>query len=60
MKTYTINEVAKLTGLHKNTLIAWDSLGHLKPMRDYRNWRIYSEEDLEKALVLAETKKRSR
>ncbi len=48
MKTYSANGVCKLVGLTKKTLFRWEELGLIpKPQRDYNNWRIYTEQDLD-------------
>lgn len=44
---YRVHEVAELLGVHKNTVIRWEREGLIKPAkRDYRNWRVYTEEDI--------------
>lgn len=47
---YTIGEVAKLLGVHIDTLRRWDKKGYLKAIRLGKNWRRYKREDIESFL----------
>lgn len=49
---YTIGEVAKLLGVHIDTLRRWDKKGQLKSMRLGNNWRRYRKVDLIRLLNL--------
>ena len=53
MKTYSTGEVAKLLGIHKNTLLRWLYRGAIpEPKRGKfvgRNFRIWTESDLRRA-----------
>lgn len=50
---YTRTEAARLLKLAPNTLINWEQRGLLRPARDHRGWRVYSRDDLARALALA-------
>ncbi len=45
---YTICEVAKRLNCHPNTVKRLEKRLNLKIRRDYRNYRIYSPDDIEK------------
>jgi len=47
----TVNEVAKIVGCHRNTLLRYEKDGYVSPMRDNNNYRRYS---LHQALKLKE------
>lgn len=52
--TYTIKEVAKLTGVRPHTLRAWEQRhGLVTPLRDEGNTRYYGEEDLRELSAIA-------
>jgi MerR family transcriptional regulator/heat shock protein HspR len=51
MKLYSIGEVAKILGIHQNTLRNWDRQGILSPVK-VADKRVYSEEDLRKAQAI--------
>lgn len=43
----TITEVAETIGVVSRTIIRWESAGKIvKAKRDWRGWRVYSEDDL--------------
>lgn len=47
--TYRIRTVAEMTGIPRNTLIAWERrYGFIRPERHSNGYRSYSEEDVEK------------
>ena len=50
---YTRSEAARVLKLAPNTLLNWEARGLLTPRRDYRGWRVYSRDDLARALALA-------
>ena len=43
----TITEVAERIGVASKTIIRWEKAGKIrKSKRDYRGWRMYSQEDM--------------
>ncbi len=43
----TITEIAKSIGVVPRTILRWEDSGKIKKAkRDWRGWRVYSEEDL--------------
>jgi DNA-binding transcriptional MerR regulator len=50
MRTYNVGEFAEEVGVCQQTLRRWDKAGRLVPGRTPGNRRIYTEEDLHKAL----------
>jgi len=45
----TITEVAEKLGISPKTLARWEKVGKIqKPKRDWRGWRVYDEDDVEK------------
>jgi hypothetical protein len=53
VKVYSRKEAAALISVHPNSLINWEEKGLLTPQRDWRGWRVYSREDLARAMALA-------
>ncbi len=54
---YKTNEIAKLVGVSKNTLIRWEEEGLIPPaMRDGRGWRVWTKDALEKIIEIKKTK----
>jgi len=54
---YKTNELARLVGVSKNTLIRWEEEGLIPPpMRDGRGWRVWSKDALEKIIELKKSK----
>ena len=48
-KRMTITEVADIVGISAKTIARWEKVGKIrKPKRDWRGWRVYEEDDLEK------------
>ena len=44
----TVTEVAEFIGVVPRTILRWESSGKVnKAKRDWRGWRVYTEEDLE-------------
>lgn len=50
---YTRREAARVLKVAPNTLLNWEARGLLTPQRDYRGWRVYSRDDVARALALA-------
>jgi len=47
MATYSTNEAAERSGISKNTLLRWIAEGRVPDARrDWRGWRVWSEEDI--------------
>jgi len=43
----TITEVALIVGISAKTIMRWEKLGKIKkPLRNWRSWRVYDENDL--------------
>jgi len=59
---YTIGEAAKILGISPRTLKNYEKRGRIpEPMRNpSNNWRIYTEEDIEKLKALFFTKSKKR
>jgi ketol-acid reductoisomerase len=54
---YKTNELARLVGVSKNTLLRWEEAKLISPaMRDGRGWRVWSKDALEKILELKKGK----
>jgi DNA-binding transcriptional MerR regulator len=49
-KTYNKIELAKKLNVHYQTINYWIKKGWIKPMRDYRNYPVFSEEDVQKII----------
>jgi excisionase family DNA binding protein len=47
-KVYTLTETAKILGVHRLTIYHWLKRGWVKARRDYRNFPVFTEEDIEK------------
>lgn len=48
MKRYTLSEAAKKLGLTRQGLYYWIKKGWVKPKRDYRNYPVFTAEDVKK------------
>ena len=48
VKRYTLSEAAKKLGLTRQGLYYWIKKGWVKPKRDYRNYPIFTDEDIQK------------
>lgn len=46
MKTHTLTETAKILDVHRQTLISWVRKGWVTPKRDYRDWPVFTDEDI--------------
>ncbi|MCB1711985.1 MAG: MerR family transcriptional regulator [Candidatus Riesia sp.] len=54
-KYYRISEAAKILGVNPNTMRVWDRTGKFKSRRHpMNNWRMYSQEDLDKIITALE------
>jgi len=47
-KRYNVKEVAKELGVTRQTLYYWFKKGWIKPKRDYRNYPVFTCNDLKK------------
>lgn len=46
-KRMTITEVAHIVGISAKTIMRWEKMGKIKkPLRNWRSWRVYDENDL--------------
>ena len=55
-KRMTITEVAELVGISPKTIVRWEKVGKVqKAKRDWRGWRVYTEEDLQHIKQFRET-----
>lgn len=54
MKTYTIGQFAKTTGLTRRALRLYEAAGLLAPEREINNYRVYTESQLKDADVIRE------
>ena len=48
MEKYNLSQTAKELGLTRQGLYYWIKKGWVKPKRDYRNYPVFTEEDLKK------------
>jgi len=48
MKRYNISRAAKELGVVRQTLYNWIDKRWIKPKRDYRNYPVFTAEDVEK------------
>lgn len=46
---YTIREASEELGISQETLKNWDRSGKLSPRRNGLGWRLYSQDEIEKA-----------
>jgi len=44
----TVGEAAQQLGVDPTTLRRWEKRGRVRPLRDYRGWRFYRPEDIER------------
>lgn len=55
-KLLTITEVAGIVGICPKTIVRWEKVGKVrKAKRDWRGWRVYDEQDLDKIKRFRET-----
>ena len=48
IKTYNIPQTADLLNVHERTIRYWIKKGWVKPKKDYRNYPVFTDEDIEK------------
>jgi len=46
-KTYNIPQVAEKLGVHEQTIRYWIKKEWVKPKQDYRNYPVFTKEDIE-------------
>ena len=52
----TITEAARILGIVPKTIIRWEQAGKIrKAKRDWRNWRVYTSDDLDSMKEFYET-----
>ncbi|MBP9853812.1 MAG: MerR family transcriptional regulator [Candidatus Omnitrophica bacterium] len=55
-KRLTITEVADIVGISPKTIVRWEKVGKVrKAKRDWRGWRVYDENDLDRIKQFRET-----
>lgn len=47
-KVYNVPQAAKELGVHEQTIRYWMKKGWIKPKRDYRNYPVFTKDDLKK------------
>jgi len=47
-KTFTVTKAASLIGVHRLTLYYWMKKKWINPKRDYRNWPVFTTNDINK------------
>jgi len=47
-KRYNITHTARVLGITRQTLYNWIEKGWVKPKKDYRNFPVFTEEDIKK------------
>lgn len=56
-KSYSASEICREAGISKNTLLRWESEEKIpKAKKDWRGWRVFTEDDLQKVLKYKEEK----
>jgi len=46
-KRMTITEVAQMVGISAKTIMRWEKMGKIKkPLRNWRSWRVYDDNDI--------------
>ena len=53
----TAEQVARIAGCHRNTVLRYERNGYLNPMRDNNNFRRYSSQDAKKLKSLLEIRR---
>ena len=52
----TITAVADIVGISPKTIVRWEKVGKVrKAKRDWRGWRVYDENDLDRIKQFRET-----
>jgi len=49
-KRYNMTQIARILGVHRETLYYWIKKGWLKPKRDYRNYPVFTVLDIEELI----------
>lgn len=49
---YKVNQIAKILGVSTNTIRAYEKEGHINPIRDKSQYRLYSKCDLYKSIIV--------
>lgn len=52
---FLVSDVAEVTGLHPATVRKLANEGKIKTQRDWNNWRVFSQEEVERLKHLAGT-----
>jgi DNA-binding transcriptional MerR regulator len=47
-KLYNMSEAARELGVHRQTLVYWRKKGWVKVKKDYRDFPVFTQEDLER------------
>ena len=56
-KAMSASDICKKAGISKNTLLRWESLNVIpKADKDWRGWRVFTENDLNKILEFKKKK----
>jgi DNA-binding transcriptional MerR regulator len=51
-KTVSIAEAAESVGVSRRTIVRWEAAGKVaKAKRDYKGWRVYDHDDVEKLIA---------
>jgi DNA-binding transcriptional MerR regulator len=51
-KTVLIAEAAESVGVSRRTIVRWEAAGKVaKAKRDYKGWRVYDHDDVEKLIA---------
>lgn len=53
----TISQVANIVGVHRNTVLNYETKGYVEPMRDNNNFRRYSLQEALKLKRIVELRK---
>jgi len=49
-KLYNVSSLARKLGVHRQTVIYWIKKEWIKPRRDYRNYPVFTDEDVKKII----------
>ncbi|MCP4725795.1 MAG: MerR family transcriptional regulator [bacterium] len=59
-KKYSTNEVCTELDVTKNTLFKWEKEGKIKKVeKDWRGWRLFSDENVDEIRNIIQSKKKS-
>jgi len=53
----TVNDVAEICGVHRNTILNYEKRGYLNPKRDLNNYRRFHLQDAKRLRKLLRTRK---